>query len=223
MSNSELIAASQLGTALQQAAQHLQMTEGDTPFLRLQKSGEWVYGADDLEVQDGSQWAVNPHSFSEGYVAWGDGELLGEEMSLMTGVPIDKNQLDKIDGAKRGWEKQIGFQLRCLNGEDVGTQVLYKTSSKGGMKAVRKLIAAVVAQINTKPTVIMPVVNLSEDSYKHKTYGKIYFPIFEIKEWKTLTDDTSSAPAPTAAVAEPDVAEPKIEEPVQKRRRPIAS
>ena len=47
---------------------------------------------------------------------------------------------------------------------------------------------------------------MTADQYKHKQYGKIYNPIFQITEWRTI-DDTSSAddaddePAPPAAAA----------------------
>jgi hypothetical protein len=218
-----------LGKALSTATQRMALDSGDVPFLRLIKSGEWVYSADDVDVQDGSLWAVNPSSFMEGYVAWGEGELVDERMSLMTGVPIVASELPAVPEAKRGWEKQIGFQLYCLNGEDKGTQVIYKTSSKGGVKATRALINEVVNQINADPASIVPHIALLMDSYKHKTYGKIYYPVFEIKAWGTFEQSAPTEAEPVEDV--PDTAQPEAAteaapapaQPERKRRRAIAS
>ena len=217
-----------LGKALSTRTQNMALESGDVPFLRLLKSGEWVYSADDTDVQDGSLWAVNPSSFMEGFVAWGEGELVDERMALMTGVPVVASDLPQVPEAKRGWEKQIGFQLYCLNGEDKGTQVIYKTSSKGGIKATRAIINEVVNQINADPANIVPHVFLLMDSYKHKTYGKIYTPIFKVNAWSTFeqsapaeTEEVLAEPAETPKAAEE--AAPAPAQPEKKRRRAIAS
>jgi len=49
-------------------------------ILKMDKRGDWVFGADQTEVDEGTLWAVNPFSFVHGYIAWGDGEVLGEKM-----------------------------------------------------------------------------------------------------------------------------------------------
>ena len=225
MSNLPAVNPAALGTALAAASQRTVSLDTDgIPFLRLLKSGDWVYSADDIDVQGGSIWAVNPTSFMEGFVAWGEGELLGEEMAPMTGTPIIAADLPEKADAKRGWERQVGFMLLCLNGDDKGTQVMYKTSSKGGTKAVRGLVNDVVNQINEDPTNIVPRISLEVDSYKHKQYGKIYTPVFTINEWGGF-DEVPAAPAEhvdgTTAMA--DAAVEEKTEPVKKRRRAIAS
>ena len=219
MSNLPAVNPTELGNALVAAKSRISMDAGDQPFLRLLKSGEWVYSADDVEVQEDSLWAVNPSSINEGYAAWGKGELLGEEMAPMAGVPVLATSLPDV-GAK--WTKQIAFVLKCLNGEDAGTQVLYKTTSKGGLKAFNKLLSELIEQIEKDGTHIVPVITLEMDSYKHKEYGKIYTPIFNVKDWLDFgglkdTDEDSADDAPEAA------AEPAPEEAAPaKRRRAIA-
>jgi hypothetical protein len=224
---------SDLSKALTSAQTRLSNATGDNPFLRLIKSGEWVYSADDIEVQEGSLWAVNSASLSEGYAAWGKGGagLLGEEMAPMTGTPIVITDLPDV-GAQ--WKKQVGFLLYCLNGDDKGTQVLYKTTSVGGSKAAGKLIQLIVEQIEKDPGNIMPVVSLDMDSYKHKEYGKIYTPIFEVKDWMPLdavaedtpepvAEDTPEEDTPEEDTPEEDAPEPVAEKPKStKRRRAIA-
>ena len=54
-------------------------------ILKMDKTGHWVFGADQTEVEDDSKWAINPFSFVHGRIAWGDGEVLGEKM---TGVDM---------------------------------------------------------------------------------------------------------------------------------------
>ena len=162
---------------------------------------------------------MNPSSISEGYAAWGKGELLGEEMAPMAGVPVLATSLPDV-GTK--WTKQIAFVLKCLNGEDAGTQVLYKTTSKGGLKAFNKLLSELIEQIEKDGTHIVPVITLEMDSYKHKEYGKIYTPIFNVKDWLDFdglkdADEEDDDDAPEAA-AEPA---PEAAAPA-KRRRAIA-
>jgi len=37
---------------------------GNTVILKMDKTGHWVFGADQTEVEDDSTWAVNPFSFT---------------------------------------------------------------------------------------------------------------------------------------------------------------
>lgn len=231
-----------LANRLAEAQQRAQLLDGEgAQFLRMDKTGEWIYGADDTEVQEGSLWAINPGSFIEGYIAWGDGEVLGEEMAPMTGQPVVAANLPPVPDASRGWEKQIGFQIQCTNGEDKGLSCIFKTSSKGGLKAVRKLIGIVVQQIGADPQAIVPVVALANDSYKHKTYGKIFTPVFDIKSWVTMdgmappprvtheeatADDAEPAEAAAAEAETEETATDSVDDEAParpRRRRPVAS
>lgn len=199
-----------LAQGLSQAQQRLPAS-ADVQFIKLTRSGEWVFGADDNEVEDG-EWAVNPQSFVEGFIAWGDGELLGEEMAPMAGTPILQSDLEAVEGGK--WAKQVGFVMQCVSGEYEGVTALYKTSSKGGTKAVRAMVEQVVKAI-TNGDEIVPIVSLKASHYKHKQYGKIYTPEFKIDRWITMSA--------TSAVEELDEDELPIEdfekEPAKKRRR----
>ena len=49
-------------------------------IIKMDKTGHWVFGADQTEIEDDSLWAINPFSFVHGFIAWGDGEVLGEKM-----------------------------------------------------------------------------------------------------------------------------------------------
>lgn len=198
-----------LETSLTQQA----VTSGDTPFLRLLKSGEWVFGGDDCDVPASSKWAVNTASFGMGFQAWDNGELAGEEVAPFTAPPILKSDLENV-GAE--WKPMITVHLACISGTYKGTVVMYKTTAKGGIKAMKELMQSIVDHFKAHPDSdkFIPVVTLNTDSYKHKTYGKIYTPVISIVDWLA---DTPEAAAVVMADPEPTTAEP--EEPVRRRRR----
>jgi hypothetical protein len=169
-----------------------------TVILKMDKTGAWVYGADQDEVEDGSEWAVNPFSFVHGYIAWGTAEGLGEKM---TGVAQPLPELDEAPkGAQKGWEMQVGMSLKCISGEDKDMDVRYATTSVGGKKAVQAIAAAIAEQVNKDESKPVPIVTLKKDHYQHKSYGKIYTPVFEIVEWVGL----DGAQEEVAVEAEPE-------------------
>jgi hypothetical protein len=38
------------------------------------------------------------------------------------------------------------------------------------------------------------IVRLKKDHYQHKSYGKIYTPVFEIVEWMSMDGEAPAAP-----------------------------
>ena len=127
-------------------------------IIKMDRTGHWVYGADQTEVEKDTLWAVNPYSFVHGYIAWG-------------------------------------------TGEDKGMEARFATTSVGGKRSMHALAIKVADQADKDDSKIVAVVKLSSDHYPHKTYGKIYTPVFEVVEWIGMdgegTEDIS-APAPTA-------------------------
>ena len=160
-------------------------------ILKMDRTGTWVYGADQTEVDDDATWAANPFSFIHGYIAWGEGEVLSEVV-----VPITQ-PLPEVDeppaGAKKGWEKVVGLQLQCVEGEDKGLDVRFTTTSVGGKRAVQVLAAEIAAQVDRDPTTPVPVVKLKKEHYQHKTYGKIYTPLFAVQSWMSMDGEAPVA------------------------------
>ena len=132
-----------LATALRSVANEV----GDvgTVILKMDKTGHWVFGSDQTEVEADSTWAINPFSFVHGFIAWGDGEVLAERM-----VPVSEPLPELPEappGAKKGWEMQIGMSLKCLSGEDEGMEARFSTTSVGGKRAVTKLAVDLAEQV----------------------------------------------------------------------------
>lgn len=172
-----------------------------TVIIKMDKTGHWVFGADQTEIQDGATWAVNPFSFIHGYIAWGDGEVLGEKMASVA-EPLPEMDVAP-PGAKRGWETQVGMSLKCLSGDDEGMEARYAVTSVGGKRSVQELAVAIAAQVDKDPTKPVPVINLGKSHYLHKSYGRIYTPVFEIVDWVSMDGEAQAEPeAPAEASAE---------------------
>ena len=199
-SSANLPAVSSLSTSLR--ALEKDVGPAGTVILKMDKTGHWVFGADQTEVEDDAMWAINPFSFIHGFIAWGDGEVLGEKM---VGVSEPLPELDNAPAnAKRGWETQIGMSLKCIGGEDKDMEARFTTTSVGGKRAVQTLGVAIATQVEKDQSKPVPVVRLKKDHYQHKSFGKIYTPVFEIVEWVGLDgakDDAAPEPEPEAPAA----------------------
>jgi len=173
-----------------------------TVILKMDKTGHWVFGAEQTEIEDDSSWAVNPFSFVHGYIAWGDGEVLAEKM-VSVSQPLPELEAAP-PGAKKGWETQVGMSIKCLSGEDKGMEARYTTTSVGGKKAVQALAVAIATQVEKEQDKPVPVVELGKEHYTHKSYGRIFTPVFQVLEWVGMDGDAQAeeAPAIEAPVAE---------------------
>jgi hypothetical protein len=189
-SQAGLPAVSSLATSLRSIA--VDVGPAGVVILKMDKTGHWVFGADQTEVEDDTTWAVNPFSFVHGFIAWGDGEVLGEKMVSVS------QPLPELDPAppqsKKGWETQVGMSLKCLTSEDAGLEARYSTTSVGGKRAVQALAAAIAAQVERDQSKPVPVVVLKKEHYQHKSYGRIFTPVFEIVEWVSMDGDAVDEP-----------------------------
>jgi hypothetical protein len=203
---SNLVAFSQAGLpAVSSLAASLRAIQPDTAaggtvILKMDKTGHWVFGADQTEVEDDSTWAVNPFSFVHGVIAWGDGEVLGEKM-VSVSKPLPELD-DAPPAAKRGWEAQVGMSLKCISGDDKGMEARFTTTSVGGKRAVQTIAVALADQVEKDQSKPVPVVRLKKEHYQHKSYGRIFTPVFEVVDWLTLDGDADE-PAVKAVEAAP--------------------
>jgi hypothetical protein len=199
---------------------------GGKPLLRLLKSGEWVFGPSNEEVQEGSHWAVNVLSLSHGWSCWVEGEgnnkneLKGEVLVPM----IDPKPPRPAPIQDTPFNEVRAFEMKCVDGDDEGTEVATKINSIGGMRAVDALLASIYRQLSDDPLHPCPVVTLDKDSYQHTKWGQIYTPVFEIANWCDLNGELApeaiengargkpqAAPQPAAAAPAPpkETAKPK--------------
>ena len=213
-SAANLPSVTSLSTALR--ALETEVGAAGVVILKMDKTGHWVFGADQTEVDDGSTWAVNPFSFVHGFIAWGDGEVLGEKM-VSVSQPLPELE-EAPPMARKGWETQVGMSMKCLSGEDKGMEVRYTTTSVGGKRSVQALAVAIASQVDTDPKLPVPIVNLEKEHYSHKSYGRIYTPIFKITSWMSMTDEAGTPAEETAVEVEAESAAPVA---TARRRRSV--
>ena len=207
-SGANLPAVSTLATSLRSLANDV--GSSGVVILKMDKTGTWCFGADQTEVQEGSQWAVNPFSFIHGYIAWGEGEVLGEKMVPLAQPLPDLSEMPAPPNAKKGWELQLGMSLKCLNGEDAGMECRYTATSVGGKKAVQSVGMAIATQVDKDQSKPVPVVTLETDHYQHKQFGRIFTPEFKIVEFIGMEGKAEPAAAPAPAVEAPKRGRPPV-------------
>ncbi|GAF69098.1 unnamed protein product [marine sediment metagenome] len=185
---------------------------GDFSFMKFNKQGMWVFGQDDNEPELDAEFAVDPRTLQMGFIAWEEGrnEPVGEEMRPL-GNPVALADLSEAD-----WTQQASMQMLCLTGDYAGEAMLFKTSSKGGMKMFKSLLGELQAQLSSgiAGDKVIPVVHLDEANYKHKKYGTIFTPVVEIVRWVTLEELAAATPEDDDDAPEP---EPKVQAPKKKR------
>ena len=187
-SGANLPSVTSLSTALRTIA--TDVSASSTSIIKMDRTGHWVFGADQTEAESDSTWAVNPFSFVHGFIAWGDGEVLAEKL-----VPVTE-PLPELEtappGAKKGWEPQTGLSLKCISGDDAGMEARFTTTSVGGRKAVQALAVEIATQVEKDQNRPVPIVKLGKDHYTHKSYGRIYTPVFEVVEWMSMDGEAAS-------------------------------
>lgn len=192
-------------------------SSGRRLFLKMEKSGHWVYGANDDPVDAESLFAVNPNSFVHGWICWGDqgtaqnpgpkkGTRCGETMVSAT-LPLPECPAAIEDAT---WSKQFGLQLQGYEGEELDMEFSWNANSVGGARAYGDLLNALVKRITDGHEAYCPIIELGSESYKHKQYGKLYNPTMEVVGWMTIegVEDESFDPEQDA-LPEPPAPKPK--------------
>ena len=214
--NANLPSVKDLAKALKTSAQN--HSSSSNAIIKMDKTGHWVFGAEATEIEDDSTWALNPFSFVHGYIAWGDGEVLGEIMS-----PVHEPMPELTEcppKAKRGWEKQLGLEITCISGADKGIVCKFATTSVGGLRAVAALGILLSEQIEKDDEKPVAVLSLGSEYYIHKSYGKVYTPIFDVISWDTMDVAQAGEPQGELEYEEEEVPkeEPKPAVAVRRRR-----
>lgn len=200
---------------------------GGIAIVKYDKTGHFVLGKNGEVVDPESLWAVNVFSFVHGYIAWSeDGELVGEVIGKMTEPLADPGPAPA--DAQKGWTKQIGFSLKCIEGEEIGVEAKYTTNSKGGIRAVAGIIEEVERQTRKDPSNPIPVVRMVSHSpkdqrtyydHKNKAYSRVLVPVFEVVDWIGGAPKAAAASAPQIAEPAAVVVEAEVEPERRRRRR----
>ncbi len=162
-----------------------------TEFLKFTKQGEFIHGADEQRIEDTEEFAFNMSTLARGFICWKANEVVDEQMSLVSvaGGVIKKEDLEDhgpYEGDMDGWNDQAQVNLRSL---ETGTEMLFKTSSRGGLNAISGISKEFANKLKLAPKEMpVPIITLEPGFYKHKEFGKIFYPKFNIARWVALSE-----------------------------------
>jgi hypothetical protein len=201
-----------LGTALNSVDTTSVVGGSGLPMLQFKRDGNgtWMFGQRRTVVEDGSRWAVNPATLRRGYICFSnDNKVIGERL-VSVGLPMP--DITELPDKGFEWHEQWAVNLKCIDGTDAGTEVVYKPTTVGGIQAVAGLLEAVRDRYNggQHGDKISPIVHLEKDSYQHPQYGRVWTPRLDIVDWMPL-----NGPPPVSEPASPSP-------PEQPRRRRVA-
>jgi hypothetical protein len=177
------------------------------------KGGEWLFGQDGAMLALGTHLACNMEGLKIGWRRWWNKEITDDLLELLSDqkpVPM-RNSLGDPDPGM--WEVGTDAkprdpwvftnQLQLIDAE--GNLYLYSTNSKGGLNAIGQLCKAYGQERRQRPGMI-PIVELQNDFYMHREYGKTYVPKFELVGWTEA--NTLDMDGEAAAELPPPAAEP---------------
>ncbi len=176
----------------------------ETPFLKFVK-GQYKYGVDDEVLPLGTRLVPHMSELKAGFIKWKDGAPDAEAMvQIAEGKPIPQRE-DLGDDDRNDWETDPNgtpldpWQM-CntlpMKDPETGQEFVFTTGSRGGIGAIGKL-ATKYGRQRHKQAGKLPVIEIGSGSYRHKTYGDVSYPTFDIVGWDAedalIAGETSGA------------------------------
>lgn len=170
---------------------------GGKPFLRMLTDGDWVFGKEDNAIEEGGEVIANPLSIKQGFCCWTDrgnnvkNKNMGDEMFALNEKAPMKSELPVYHDEESGpnpltWKEQVQIDLKFLGSKYKGQEVLYKTSSVGGLRAMGELIEAVLGRLAGGTSYVCPIIALGCEHYQHPNWGRTYNPVFTVVGWADM-------------------------------------
>jgi hypothetical protein len=162
-------------------------------FLKYVK-GVFVFGIDEAELALGTELVPNMTEVRIGWLRWKNGEVVEENMAAWAvghAYREDLGDLDRdlweIDDNGKPIDPYSETATLPLKNPRTGEEFTFSTSSTGGRQAVAKLVYAWRHGV-TQGKSGLPVIALGSDTYKHKKFGPVHFPVFKIVRWEDEDD-----------------------------------
>jgi len=162
------------------------------PMCKFTKQGE--FSISDIDnIPDGTRCIAHADQISFGWQKWQDGKPVERRIGLVADrfVPPLRSELGDADsqqwelqddGSRRDpWQFQMSVPITRL---DAGGETYnFTTGSKGGLACVSRLTRAYGRRVQDEKVPGLPIVELRADHYRHRTYGKIFYPVMHIVGW----------------------------------------
>ena len=172
-------------------------------FLKMDKTGAWSFGQDEVPVGPEDKVYVDPMGFVHGWQCWANTDIPGVDAKMLDEKivpmfePLPEKPFQTPENG-RPWSELRGMSV-ALNGQ----ALKYSTTSVGGLNAIASLAEKYAKQFVKDRSKLVAVLSLTCDSYKHpnKTYGKIFTPVLNVVDWVSAVPTTEVAEV--TPVAEP--------------------
>ena len=165
---------------------------GGGDFLKFKK-GKFVKGSNDEEAPLGTRYAVNMIGLERGYIKFSV-EPPEKRMARPSEPKITRESLGETDDSL--WEKDDNGNPQDpwtptweIPLRDIGTgeELVFATSSTGGINALGRLCSAYVNRLAMGGHAV-PIIALGASSYKHKRFGDVDVPTLRILSWQKEED-----------------------------------
>ena len=232
--NGNAVAQQGARNAYQEFADEVKQTGIEGSLLRFTKQGDWIAGQEEEEIPEGTELLLGLNTLKRGWQKWQDNKPVDARMGYVNEGyrPVNRDELGDLDeeqweeddnnkGQQRDpWQKTMSVLLKNLETGEVYT---YAPSSKSGMTALGEASQLYGNRLQDgEDPDAMPIVRLGSSFYKHKTYGKIMIPVFEITDnWVTPPADAPKKATAKKAVAKP-AEKPRTATPANGRVAPKA-
>ncbi len=162
-------------------------------FLKYVK-GTFIFGIDEDELALGTELVPNMAEAKIGWLKWQGGEVVDENMvpwAIGHAYREDLGDLDRdlweVDDNGKAIDPWSETATVSLKNPRTSEEFTFTTSSTGGRQAVAKLVYAWRHGV-TQGKSGLPVITLGSDTYKHKKFGPVHFPVFKIVRWEDEDD-----------------------------------
>jgi hypothetical protein len=162
------------------------------PMCKFTKTGE--FSISDIDnIPDGTRCIAHADQITLGWQRWEDNKPVDPRIGLVADkfVPPQRSELgytDKQqwelqnDGTRRDpWQFQMSVPITRLDA--AGETYNFTTGSKGGLACVSRLIRSYGRRVRDEKVPGLPIVELKADHYRHRTYGKIFYPVMHVVGW----------------------------------------
>jgi hypothetical protein len=161
--------------------------------MRFTKAGEYETGQDKRVIPLRSWFIALMHEEHHGYVLWKDKHPVDETfVRVKDGPPPTRESLgdndramwevDSSGKARDPWQFTYCLPILSLEGEEVLTFI---AATKGSIQAVERLNKR-HARFGPKHYPKLPIIEFERDSYPHRDFGKVWYPILSIVDWADL-------------------------------------
>ena len=164
-----------------------------TNFLKYVK-GQFIFGVNEDEVELDTVLVPNMEEAKIGWLKWRGGGVVDENMAPWAvghAYREDLNELDQglweTDDNGRAIDPWSETATLPLKNPRTGEEFTFSTSSTGGRQAVAKLVYAWRHGV-TQGKSGLPVITLGSDTYPHKKFGPVHFPVFKVVRWADEAD-----------------------------------